>query len=192
MEFRRLRAFRTIVEAGGLTRAAGLLHMTPGALSKAMRQLEQETGQALFAKEGRGLRLTDHGRRLYSETGALMEEHARVLRALDASQQDQARALRLATYEVFSTHCLGPLLAAGLAARPCEVLELGIGALERAIADRQADIGITYAPVPQRGLTFQPIGDIDFRIYVKPGRVRRDALRLAAFRDPGVQDSTRR
>ena len=169
MDIRRLRAFRTIVETGGLTKAAGLLHITPGALSKAMRQLERETGQALFAKEGRGLRLTEHGRRLYGESAPLIEEHARVLRALDASRDDQARSLRLATYEVFATHCLGPLLEAGLAARPAQVLELGIGALERAIADRQADIGITYAPVPQRGLIFRAVGDIDFRIFVRRG-----------------------
>ena len=167
MDIRRLRAFRTIVETGGLTKAAGLLHMTPGALSKSMRQLERETGKRLFMKQGRGLRLTEDGQLLFQISGPLIEEHGRVLRELDASRVDTARTLRLTTYEVFSTHCLGALLDAGLADRQVHVLEQRIGALEQAIVERQADIGITYAPIPQRGLTFRPIGDIDFRIFVK-------------------------
>ena len=184
MDIRRLRAFRTIVETGGLTRAAGILHQTPGALSKAMRQLERETGQALFVREGRGLRLTDHGTRLFTESATLIEEHARVLRALDTSEDAHARPLRLATYEVFATHCLGPLLEAGMAARPAQVLELGVGALERAIADRQADIGITYAPVPQRGLTFRPVRDIGFRIFVKRGAFAKAPFESLPFAIP--------
>ena len=92
-----------------------------------------------------------------------------MLRELDSSQSGPIRALRLATYEVFSTHCLGAILKAGLADRPCQVLELGIGALERALEDREADVGITYVPVPRRGLIFLPVGEIVFRIYVKRG-----------------------
>ena len=170
MEIRRIKSFRTIVEAGGLTKAAGLMNVTPGALSKSMRQLEQEVGQRLFNREGRALRLTEYGQRLYHSSGALVEQHARVLRELDGSQSGPLRALRLATYEVFATHCLGALLETDLSNRPCQVLELGVGALERAIEDRQADVGITYVPVPRRGLTFALIGDINFRIYVRRGR----------------------
>lgn len=64
MEIRRVKSFRTIVEAGGLTKAASLMHVTPGALSKSMRQLEREVGQRLFNREGRALRLTEPGQRL--------------------------------------------------------------------------------------------------------------------------------
>ena len=51
MEIRRIKGFRTIVEAGGLTKAASLMHVTPGALSKSMRQLEREVGQRLFNRK---------------------------------------------------------------------------------------------------------------------------------------------
>ncbi len=174
MEIRRIKGFRTIVEAGGLTKAAqpqalDLMHVTPSALSKSMRQLEREVGQRLFNREGRALRLTEHGQRLYHVSGTLIEQHARILRELDGSQSGPLRQLRLATYEVFSTHCLGALLETDLSAHPCQVLELGVGALERALEDRQADVGITYVPVPRRGLTFVAIGEIEFRIYVKRG-----------------------
>ena len=178
MEIKRLKSFRTIVEAGGLTKAAGLMHVTPGALSKAMRQLEHEVGRSLFTREGRALRLTEDGQRLYNVSGSLVEQHARILRDLDTSQSSSIRTLRLVTFEVFSTYFLGPLLRTGLSDRPCQVLELAVGAIERALEDREADIGITYVPVPRRGLAFVPVGEIRFRIYVK-----RDSFPRANFTD---------
>lgn len=169
MEIRRLRAFRAIVECGGLTKAAALLHVTPGALSKAMRRLERETGKALLVKRGRGLRLTEHGKLLYHASGPLIEAHAQVLRKLDASEGAGLPTLRLATYEVFSTHFLGALLQTGLAERSCQINELPVGELERAISDHESDIGITYVPVPRPGLAFRPIGEISFHAHVRRG-----------------------
>ena len=178
MDLRRVRAFRTIVEAGGLTRAAGLLHITPGALSKAMRQLEAEVGDALFAKDGRTLRLTDQGRTLYNASAALMEAHAATLRALDASTEAPARTLRLVTNEVFATYAMGALLDGALADHPASVLELHGGEMEQAIADHEADIGITYLPAPRPGLAYRPAGDVTFGVFTCAG-----PLAAAAFAD---------
>lgn len=178
MDLRRVRAFRAIVEAGSLTKAAGILTMTPGALSKSMRQLEREVGQALLVKQGRGLRLTDHGSLLYRVSGPLVEEHNRVRQQLDASVVTPERTLRLATYEVFSTHFLAALIDYGLADLPLEVHELGVGGLERAIAGREADMGLTYLPIPRAGLTFRAIGSFPFQIYRKRG-----AFAATAFSD---------
>jgi len=178
MDLRRVRAFRAIVEAGSLTKAAGILTMTAGALSKSMRQLEREVGQTLLVKQGRGLRLTDHGSLLYRVSGPLVEEHNRVRQQLDASVVTPERTLRLATYEVFSTHVLAALLEHGLADHPLEVHELGVGGLERAIAGREADIGLTYLPAPRPGLTFRALGAFSFQIYRKRG-----AFAATAFAD---------
>ncbi len=193
MEIRRLRAFRTIVECGGLTKAAAVLHVTPGALSKAMRQLERETGKALLVKRGRALRLTEHGRLPYHASGPLIEEHARVLRKLDASHGAGLPTLRLATYEVFSTHFLGALLRAGLAECSCQVHELCVGELERAISDRETDVGITYVPVPRPGLTFRPVGEISFHAHVRlmSGGAPSPICPSARFRSPSqAREST--
>lgn len=195
MDIRRIRAFRTIVEAGSLTKAAGILNLTPGALSKSMRQLEQEVGKILLVKHGRRLRLTEHGTLLYKVSAPLLEEHARVRQLLDASMGNSQRTVRLATFEVFSTHFLGALLAAGLAGHPLEVLELRVGELERAIADREADVGLTYLPVPRRGLTFRVLADFAFGVYVKRGAFSEApfdnlpfAVPMARF-DEGISDA---
>jgi LysR family transcriptional regulator, cyn operon transcriptional activator len=87
MNFRHLRAFATIVGAGGFARAAERLHVSQPALSRQIHALELELGISLFDRVGRGVRLTSqgedlltHSRRLLTELGSL-SERARALKA---------------------------------------------------------------------------------------------------------------
>lgn len=65
-----LRAFEAAARLGSLSRAAGELHVTHGAISRQVRLLEEELGVALFHRDGRRLRLTEAGRRLAEATGS--------------------------------------------------------------------------------------------------------------------------
>ena len=171
MEIKKLRSFRTVVEAGGLSRAAELLHVTPGALSKMVTQLEAELGQALFRRRGRGLVLTDLGKLLYGLSERLVEEHARVLERLDASRPVSSATIRIASFEVFTTHCLGALTER-LGEHGLHVLEQKVGDIEAAVLGHEADIGITYLPAPSRELNFERACRIEFGIFVRRGAFR--------------------
>ncbi|WP_313056402.1 LysR family transcriptional regulator, partial [Pseudomonas lopnurensis] len=59
-----LRAFEAVARLGSLKQAATELHVTHGAISRQVRQLEAQLGLALLVKEGRGVKLTDAGIRL--------------------------------------------------------------------------------------------------------------------------------
>ena len=64
MEFRTLRYFIAIADAGSITTAADILHVTQPTLSVQMKELEEELGKKLFlrAKKGsRRLALTEEG-----------------------------------------------------------------------------------------------------------------------------------
>lgn len=50
-----LRAFVATVRYGGVTRAAEAIYLTPGAVSRAVKTLEEDLGQALFVRAGRTL-----------------------------------------------------------------------------------------------------------------------------------------
>ncbi|TDJ65447.1 MAG: LysR family transcriptional regulator [Proteobacteria bacterium] len=178
MEIKRIHHFRTVVEAGGLSKAAALLHLTPGALSKSIRQLEDETGQTLFHRVSRKLLLTDSGTHFYHASEALMLEYDRVLKALAHGTPKTAAALRIASFEVFTTHVLAAVVAAMRVTVPLRVLELPVRRIGQAVANREADLGITYAPYPQRGLEFTPIGVAKFSIFA-----RRGAFENTAFPD---------
>lgn len=59
-----LRAFATVAEVGGVTRAAGLLHLTQSAVSMQVKRLEESLDVALLERSGRGVSLTLAGEQL--------------------------------------------------------------------------------------------------------------------------------
>ena len=77
-----LRAFEAAARLGSVSRAAAELHVTHGAVSRQVKLLEEDLGTALFARDGRGLRLTAAGERLRDATGAAFEQLQSAVRGL--------------------------------------------------------------------------------------------------------------
>ncbi|MDG2383271.1 MAG: selenium metabolism-associated LysR family transcriptional regulator [Pirellulaceae bacterium] len=65
MELRLLHTFRAAAERESFTRAAQQLQLTQAAVSQHIAALEKELGVALFHREGRGVQLSEAGKRLY-------------------------------------------------------------------------------------------------------------------------------
>lgn len=59
-----LRTFVAIAETGSFTKAADVVHKTQSAVSMQMKRLEERIGRAVFARDGRGSKLTEDGERL--------------------------------------------------------------------------------------------------------------------------------
>ena len=192
METDKLRVFRAVVEADSLTRGAKVVHRTPGAVSKAIAQLETELGHELFYREGRRLVLNDAGRALYASSGRVLEEVRQMRRTLDRTTDREGvtgvpPTLRLGTFEVFSTHLFGALLVEMRelwADRPLVLAEFGIGAIEDALRRRAIDVGITYVPYPHRDLNFDPVTQLRFRAYARRGCFRGEAFADIPFAVP--------
>jgi LysR family transcriptional regulator for metE and metH len=64
IEFRHLRTIKAIHEAGGLARAADLLHITQSALSHQIKGLEDQAGIELFIRRSKPMKLSAAGHRL--------------------------------------------------------------------------------------------------------------------------------
>ncbi len=96
-----LRAFEAAARLGSLSEAARELHVTHGAISRQVRQLEEQLGLALLAKEGRGVKLTDAGLRLRDAASDAFER----LRSTCAELQRQTAEAP------FVLGCPGSLLA---------------------------------------------------------------------------------
>ena len=73
MEIRVLRYFLEIAREGSMTAAAETLHVSQSALSKQMKDLEEELGKDLFRRESRGLSLTDEGILLRRRTEDILD-----------------------------------------------------------------------------------------------------------------------
>jgi DNA-binding transcriptional LysR family regulator len=64
LEFDLLRTLVAIADTGSFNRAARAVYRTPSAVSMQMKKLEEQVGQALFAKNGRSVVLTPDGEAL--------------------------------------------------------------------------------------------------------------------------------
>lgn len=65
VDWGRLFIFSKTADAGSLSKAAGVLHLSHSALSRQISILEKEVGSLLFRREPRGLVLTTEGKLLY-------------------------------------------------------------------------------------------------------------------------------
>lgn len=74
-----LRAFVTVIEAGGVTRAAGTLAVSQAAVSQQLRRLEEALGCPLFERVGRRLVLAPAGERLLSQARRLVAQNDELL-----------------------------------------------------------------------------------------------------------------
>lgn len=85
MEFKQLRYFVAVAEAGHITRAAQHLGMQQPPLSQQMKNLEAKVGAQLLRRHPRGVSLTDAGK-------LLLEDARRVLADVDAMESRVALA----------------------------------------------------------------------------------------------------
>ena len=74
MNYQSLIYFKRVAELQHYTRAAKALYMTQPALSKAIRNLEEELGASLFRREGRNVVLTPYGSLFYEYVKRSVEE----------------------------------------------------------------------------------------------------------------------
>lgn len=172
-----LRYFAAFAASGSLHSAARQVGRSPAALSKALAQLESAVGRTLVSPKGRGLVLTPEGR-------AFLEQAEEVLRAFDAllvPSPHLHRRLRVGTFEVFSTHWAPELFGTE---HELELRELSPGALERALVDGQIDAGLTYSPVPTRGVDVRELGAIPMKIFARKGAFRGISLDALPFVAP--------
>ena len=66
MKLHQLQALVGVVEHGGIRAAARALHLTQAALTKSLRQLEEDHGVALLVRKSSGVQLTEAGVRLHA------------------------------------------------------------------------------------------------------------------------------
>jgi LysR family nitrogen assimilation transcriptional regulator len=85
MDLRQIEYFVRVAEHRSFSRAAGMLAVSQPSLSRQVGLLEQELGQHLLYRNGRGVEPTEAGLRFL--------EHARALLALAASAKEDLRSL---------------------------------------------------------------------------------------------------
>lgn len=73
-KFRNLQAFESVGRLGSFKDAANELNLTPSAISHRITDLEEQLGEPLFEKSGRGAMLTAKGRMFLSSVQAVLDQ----------------------------------------------------------------------------------------------------------------------
>ncbi len=176
MNYSQLRAFHAVASAGSYTRASQMLHVTQPTLSGQVKALEEAYGLRLFQKRGRGVELTDLGRRLLEVTRRFFGLEAEAEQLLAGARGLSAGQLRVGADA--PTHVM-PLLAAFSRRHPGVRLSISFGNSGKVLEDlfaRRSEIAV-LADLPE-----------DPRIHALP--LRKD--RLVAFVERGHAWARRR
>ena len=95
MNFRQLRTFVAIADAGGVHRAAVRLNLSQPAASRQIHALEDELGVRLFDRVGRRIELTSEGEDLLRRGRRLLAEAASFTERADALKKGETGLLRV-------------------------------------------------------------------------------------------------
>lgn len=153
-----LHVFKTVVEEGGIVRAARKLHRVQSSVTTRVKQLEAALGAQLFYRERQRLVLSPHGELMLAYAHKLLRLSEEAKGAL--SQSAPSGLLRLGALESTTASRLPRLLAAYHKQYPQVRVELTTGtndALTAAVAERRLDAAFVAEPPASNDLSHLPL-----------------------------------
>lgn len=149
MELRQLVYFVQIVKDGTYSAAAKTLFISQPALSKSIKQLEEELGATLFNRNEKRGELTEVGQVLFERAQIILKEYHATLDAINEISQFRKERLRIGI-----PHGLGQLMFYRLVSEfagcnpDIEIIMSGHGShhIQQEILEGKLDIGATIIP----------------------------------------------
>ncbi|MCV2875510.1 LysR family transcriptional regulator [Rhodobacteraceae bacterium XHP0102] len=168
MDWDRLRIFHAVADAGSLTHAGDVLHLSQSAVSRQIRSLEEELNTTLFHRHARGLILTEQGELLFDATRHMSKRLDAAAARIRDSEEEVFGELRVTTTIGFGSLWLAPRLPALYEKYPNLKIDL---MLEERVLDlpmREADVAIRMKEPSQADLIRKRLMNIRMRLYASP------------------------
>jgi len=162
MNLKQLETFVRVAELGSFSKAAVVLDTAQPALSRQVRLLETDLRVTLLERTGRGVVLTEAGKRLLEHSIGILQLVARARDDIQASRDEPVgrlvvgmppsvgRQLTLRLVEAFGRECPKARLAIveGLSAHIVEWIATG-----------RVDLGLVHNPEPNEAIETEPVLD---------------------------------
>ncbi|MEU5644271.1 LysR family transcriptional regulator [Streptomyces milbemycinicus] len=162
----KLEVFCTVVELGGVGRAAGRLYVSQPVVSGHIRSLEQRLGVLLFDRAGQRLELTDAGRAAYGWARDTLRRGTELERELAGLADGTAGAVAVGTSMTVGSYLLPPVLVDFASAHPAARIAAHVldpNHIWEAVTSGLCDLAVTIAhriPTGQ-GLSGERVGHQD-------------------------------
>lgn len=160
MNFKQLEYFVQVAELGSFSKAALVLDIAQPALSRQVRSLETELRQQLFLRNGRGVALTDAGKRLYDHGVAVLQLMAHAREDLGASRDEPVGRVTIGLPPSIGRQITLPLIDRFRKELPAARLAIVEGLsthIVEWVTTGRIDVGLVYNPEAQAGLEISPL-----------------------------------
>ncbi len=160
MNLKQLEYFVQVAELGSFSKAAVVLDIAQPALSRQVRSLETELHQQLFLRNGRGVTLTDAGKRLFDHSVAVLQLMAHAREDLGASRDEPIGRVTIGLPPSMGRQLTLPLIDRFKKELPAARLAIVEGLsthIVEWVTTGRIDIGLVYNPEAQPGLEITPL-----------------------------------
>jgi DNA-binding transcriptional LysR family regulator len=160
MELNLMRSLLAVVDAGAITAAADRVGLTQPALSRRIRQLEEEFGVALLSRGRKGVELTAAGELVAAEARVLVARYDALCAQVAAHQRLEGGTIRLGGGATAVSFVLPPAIADFQRDYPgvrFHLKEAGSREVEQDVVSGRLELGLVTMPVHLRELTAKPL-----------------------------------
>jgi DNA-binding transcriptional LysR family regulator len=160
LTLRQVEAFKAVIESGGISRAAQLVHISQPAMSKLIAHFEADTGLRLFDRLKGRLAPTEHGMRLYQEIDRIFAGVRQVENAAEAIRREEQGRLRVGVMPALSASFIQSATTSFLKDRSnvfCSVESLNSQWIVEWLIAGKLDIGLVDSRVDNPYLTLEPL-----------------------------------
>lgn len=145
--------FVAVAEHDGVGAAARKLHVSQPAVSRSIRELEEQTGLTLVERTGRNIRLTSEGVDVYKHARAVFAAERGVEQTVAALKGIEHGSLHIGASTTIATYVLPEVISAFARAHPKIVLELSsvhTRTIVEMLRNYKLDVAIAEAAVEDR------------------------------------------
>ena len=156
VELRELEQFLGVAEANSLSRAALSLGLTQSGLSRQIASLEARLNVRLFERTGRGVVLTQAGRKLLPYAQSILKQAREAESRLAEMRRMPSGRVVIGVTPTVAQLVTAPVIAAARDRYPgisLLVMESSASVIGEWLAEGRADLGVCYAPPEQFGAT---------------------------------------
>ncbi len=147
MQYRQLRYFVKVVEAGSFSRAAATIHVAQPALSQQIAELEEEMGHKLLHRTPRGVQPTSAGQVLFERASSILRRLDELPGILKSSTGQVAGTVSLGIVASLAELLIGPIVEHIKSELPNVMLKCSDGdteALSARISAQKLDLAVVF------------------------------------------------